>query len=86
MATNLYKLNLWSLDDSNKIIVDICKNTPIIIAVISVLYLINVVKFSPAKLPKGDIKENKIRNEIAVFLLNLEFTTNVPNIIAIGIL
>ena len=37
MAKNLCKLKLWFSELSNKIIVDICKNTQIITAVISEL-------------------------------------------------
>ena len=56
IAINFCKLNLWFSVLSKRIMVEMCKNTPIIKAVISVAQVVKKGILSPNNIPKGLIK------------------------------
>ncbi len=63
-----------------------CKNTPIITAVISELQSSKNIYLSESKTPKGLIRANTVKKIPIVFFEKLLFTRNIVKIMAIGIL
>lgn len=86
MAINFCKLNLWFSVLSKRIIVEICKKTPMIKAVISVAYSEKNLILSPNKTPKGLMTAKKNKKLKTIFLEYLACNKKVVNTTAIGIL
>ena len=86
IAINFCKLNLWFSVLSKRIIVEICKKTPIIKAVISVAYVVKNRILSPNKTPKGLMNPKKNRKLKTIFFEYFVSSKNEVNTIAIGIL